>query len=234
MNPLKSLFTALFLCTFALETQSQTNASHIWNFKSGTNFSGDYVSSGTTAVVVRSHGSNYICKLADLSTNDLLYAYQCKFAQRRLQLDSELSVWRSKGWIEVDTKLIENFPEKVNYKIGWMDCKFGELYNGNVDFSDLEVGFTIYDKNGDSFSKCKLPKSTYLSQSDRDQNIERPNPQIDVLMGLKRGDKIRLLGMASEPLNSSQSEFLVQEIRIIETAQESDVIQHLKDSLSEN
>jgi hypothetical protein len=50
------LFFAFAIFILAVHVSAQTN--RIWNFKGGTNLEGIYVSSGTTAFVVKNHGTN--------------------------------------------------------------------------------------------------------------------------------------------------------------------------------
>jgi hypothetical protein len=73
----------------ALTVSAQTNSVHNWTLKSGAVFSGDYFSSGTTMVVIKSHGTNCLLKISELSTNDWLYFQDCKVAQERHQLEAK-------------------------------------------------------------------------------------------------------------------------------------------------
>jgi hypothetical protein len=52
----------------ALKISAQTSL--VWHFKNGTNFSGIYVSSGTTKLVINNSGTNCILNLDDLTADD--------------------------------------------------------------------------------------------------------------------------------------------------------------------
>ena len=93
-------------------------APHTWIFTTGKTFEGDYYSSGTTAVVIRNNGTNYIFKMADLSTNDLAYVAKIQADQKQAKLDAEVKQMQQAGWNELTSDLIENFPEKVRQKNG--------------------------------------------------------------------------------------------------------------------
>jgi hypothetical protein len=80
---------ALFLVVAALTVSAQTNSVHNWTLKTGAVFPGDYLSSGTQMVVIKSHGTNCLLKISDLSTNDWRYFQECKAAQRQRQLAAE-------------------------------------------------------------------------------------------------------------------------------------------------
>jgi hypothetical protein len=53
-------------------------APRTWVLKTGEAVTGDYVSSGTTTLVVKTHGTNYFIKLSNLSTNDQTYVAEIK------------------------------------------------------------------------------------------------------------------------------------------------------------
>jgi hypothetical protein len=79
----------LLLIVAALTVSAQTNSVHNWTLKSGAVFPGDYFTSGAKMVVIKSHGTNCLLKISDLSTNDWLYFQDCKAAQRQRQLAAE-------------------------------------------------------------------------------------------------------------------------------------------------
>jgi hypothetical protein len=219
-------------------------APHTWTFKSGGTFEGDYFSSGTNAVVVRKSGTNYIFKMADLSTNDLAYVEKSKADQKQARLDADVKQMRQAGWIELSSDLIENFPEKVRdlipgdgtiiHKYGWMDATF-------VSFNTLKgspnvLGFGVKDSHGNSFDYCLVPKKLYKKNVVSSLEIAAgyvdegtPNPLTNVAFNLKRGDKIRLVGNCDDSLPYSQSQhgerdfhawFYIERIEMIETTAE--------------
>ena len=76
---------ALLLAFTALTVSAQTNSVHNWTLKSGAVFPGDYFTSGTQMVVIKSHGTNCLLKISELSTNDWLYFQECKAAERQAE-----------------------------------------------------------------------------------------------------------------------------------------------------
>jgi hypothetical protein len=201
-------------------------APHTWTFQKGGTFEGDYYSSGTTAVVVRKNGTNYIFKIADLSTNDLAYVAKVKADQKQAQLDAEVKQMTAAGMIEFSDKLLEKFPERVDRRAGWMDVVFGRLttgygvIDGRAD-SATELGLSVTDKNGDSFDRCVAQKwilgPNFMSGDNSDQ---KPNPFAPIIENLKNGDRIRLIGTAHTPAVSEYRRFDIERIEIIETAAE--------------
>jgi len=182
-------------------------APHTWTFKQGGAFDGDYFSSGTTVVVVRKDGTNYTFKITDLSTNDQAYIVKTKADQKRARLDAEVKQMQQTGMIELTAQLIENFPEKVHEKSGWMDAEFIELdasanpLGDGEQFASIELVLRVQDKNQDLFSHCVVPKELHGNNyfETHDLSDSKPNPLADVVANLKRYDKIRLIGKMSAP-----------------------------------
>ncbi len=201
-------------------------APHTWTFTTGKTFDGDYYSSGTTAVVIRSNGTNHIFKIADLSTNDLAYVAKIQADQKQAKLDAEVKQMQQAGMIELSEKLLEKFPERVDRRAGWMDVEFWRLttgYGANEGYADsaTELGLAVTDKNGDMFDRCVAQKwilgPNFMSGDNSD---EKPNPYVSIIENLKSGDRIRLIGTAHTPAVSDYRRFDVDRVEIIETAAE--------------
>ena len=206
-------------------------------FKKGGRFQGDYVSSGTTTVVVNKGGTNYFLSIADLSTNDQAYVAQMQFAQRQARLDAETNQFMQQGIIQTTVAQIKNFPEQIEGKSVWIDADFDELEPGAVDFQSVRLGFSIRDKNGDWFTYCyvnkELPGPNYPSDIENWQ----PNPLVSAITNLRHGDKIRLIGKVG-PISpvallsdwSYQRYLELQKLEVIETAAE----KKAREALTEN
>jgi len=185
-------------------------APRMWTFRTGVTVTGDYVSSGTTKVVIRRSGTNFILNLSDLSTNDRAYV-----AQRQLQarLGAETNQFLEEGMIELSAKLIENSPEKVNWTRGWMDVEFSGFssFDDPLDAGedDYELMLSVKDSSGDLYSRVEVIK--LLSNG--------PNPVAELAATLRQGDKIRLIGTAHNPVGEYSS-FEVEKIQVIEKAAE--------------
>jgi hypothetical protein len=193
-------------------------APHTWTFKQGGTFEGDYFSSGTEKVVIRKDGTNNIFPIADLSPNDQAFIAKIKADQKQARLDAETNQMAQTGMIELTPQLLENFPEKTDLKIGWMDCKFNKLTSDYSKYPALYLGFSVFDKTGDTFLKCIVQK--YINGNPN--NV--PNPLVSEISNLKCGDKIRLIGRRSylSLSDSFNNEwiFSIDKVEMIETAAE--------------
>jgi len=158
----------------------------VWNLKTGETVTGEYFSSGTTKLVIKTGGTNYFLNICDLSTNDQIYALKMQLTQRQARLDAETNQMAKTGMIEFTTKRIENFPEEVDQKPGWMDAKFEKLVSIWVDSKEDKLGFQIEDKNGDSFSMCFVKKRLFgiIHPTDPWADATVPNPLVAISLGL--------------------------------------------------
>jgi hypothetical protein len=200
-------------------------APRTWVLKTGETVTGDYISSGTTALVVKTGSTNCFLKISDLSTNDQAYVVEMQVAQRQARLNVEAKQMQQAGMIEFTTKLIENFPEKVDDQSGWMDAKFAELYDAEV-YTRLELGFWVEDKNGDSYFKCFLEKEFHGNNFPLDLSDTKPNPLVSVITGLKRGDRVRLIGkVVPFSFYSDHRLFHIEKVEMIESAAEKKFIE---------
>lgn len=242
---------ALFLVIAGLTVSAQTNSVHNWTLKFGAVFPGDYFSSGTTMVVIKSHGTNCFLKISELSTNDWLYFYQCKMNQRQMQLDAEAAQMHAAGWIEFTSDLIEDFPEKVRTirdqirpdgtvdgtvipRNGWMDATFDD-FNTFAAHPDYCLSFGVRDSPRKYFLYCLVVKR-------KDASFEAaPNPLVNVASTLKSGDRIRLYGHCDDDLGLSEDmlhdkkdshcSFYVDRIEMIESAADAAAVKKVKRDL---
>lgn len=224
---------ALFLVFAALTVSAQTNSVHKWTLKSGAVFSGDYFSSGSQMVVIKSHGTNCLLKISELSTNDWLYFYQCKMNQRQMQLDAEAKQMVATGMVEATAKLIRDFPEKVssgaNDEGGWMDAKFIKVDSSYLAHPEACLGFLVEDKNGDEFYDCAVEKELWgTNYYNGDFSDKKPNPLVGTVMSLNHGDKIRLVGKRNGSVDSS---FVIGKIEMIESAADAAAVKKVKQDL---
>jgi len=117
---------------------------------------------------------------------------------------------------EIYSAVFENFQRKVVGHYGWIDAYFQGLNNSYVESKEDELGFGIRDENGDSYSKCRAIK--------RDPHNGSPDPVISEIMNLKRGDKVRFIGVGMPDVQNDNMNkltgFYVSKIEIIETATE--------------
>jgi hypothetical protein len=195
-------------------------APHTWALKTGEPVTGDYVSSGTTTLVVKTGGTNCFLKISELSTNDRSYFQECKAAQRQHQLDAEATQMRAAGQIELTADLIKNFPERVRSKQGWMDAKFYELDKLAGRSSERDLGFDVEDSNGKLFMHCCVSKLIYGPNPLDDT---KPNPFVDEISNLKTGDKVRFFGGVDDPRTDGFGgyvtyHFFIHRIEMIESA----------------
>ena len=212
MTPNMKTKLVLLLVFATLTVSAQTNSIHNWTLKSGAVFPGDYFSAGTQMVVIKSHGTNCLLKISELSTNDWLYFYQCKMNQRQMQLDAEAAQMRTAGKMEFAIKQIKNFPEKVVGRYGWIDAYFDDLDPYGVESKEDELGFYIRDENREYFSCRAVKTNPYNGQT---------NPLISEITNLKRGDKVRFIAMGMPDVKNNNMNKLtgiyVSKIEMIES-----------------
>lgn len=224
---MKTMFVLLLIIA-ALTVSAQTNSVHNWTLKSGAVFTGDYFTSGAQMVVIKSHGTNCLLKISELSTNDWLYFYQCKMNQRQMQLDAEAKRMIAAGMVEATATLIRDFPEKVSGAGGWMDAKFIKVDASFLAHPDACLGFLVVDKNGDNFYNCAVEKELWGSNFyNGDFNDKKPNPLVGTVMNLNRGDKIRLIGKKAHV----ESSFVIEKIEMIESAADAAAVKKVRQDL---
>jgi hypothetical protein len=200
-------------------------APHTWILSMGKTVAGDYVSSGTTTLVVKTGGTNCFLAISNLSTNDLAYVAKIKADQKQARLDAEAKQMQQAGMIEFTANLIDNFPEKVRSKTGWMDANFYDFDKYAGRSSEIDLGFDVEDSLGKSYRHCVACKTLHGPNWPYDQGQnDRPNPLVNEISNLKRGDKVRLYGSVNDrgPLSDDYTQlfFYIDRIEIIETAAE--------------
>ena len=198
-------------------------APRTWVLKTGETVTGDYVSSGTTTLVVKTGSTNCFLTISNLSSDDQAYIAEMQAAQRQARLDAEAKQMEKDGWIELTAQFLENFPEKSKDKTGWMDAEFVELDSSYSEYPERYLGFSIRDKNGDFFKKCIAEKLIGDPESPAWPNNKKPNPLIDQISTLKRGDKIRLIGRKSDlylGFSNAGWRFFIDKVEITKRAEE--------------
>ena len=201
-------------------------APRIWVLKTGETVTGDYVSSGTTTLIVKTGSTNCFLNISDLSTNDLTYVAEIQMKQRQARLDAEANQMTAAGMVEATVNLIRDFPEKIsgvaNDRRCWMDAKFIKVDSSYVANPDFYLGFQVEDKNGDEFYYCRVEKE-FLGKkfmNGTDYSDKGTNPLVDVVMSLKRGDKVRLIGKVIPVSDAASGLFEIEKIEMIESAVE--------------
>jgi hypothetical protein len=131
-----------FLIT--LPSWAQTNSVHDWTLESGAVVSGDYVSSGTQMVVIKSHGTNCLLKKSELSTNDWFYLRQCQTNQIQRLLDAlakqtDLLLWQNRK-TELSEIEMEDSSTNVPYDDKFL-CHTWALTLKGIEV-DLSIGTT--------------------------------------------------------------------------------------------
>ena len=112
-------------------------APRTWVLKTGETVTGDYISSGTTTLVIKTGGTNCFLTITNLSNDDQVYTAEMQAAQLQARLDAEVKQMESAGWIELTAKFLENFPEKSDLKTGWMDAEFVGLDSSHSNILNL-------------------------------------------------------------------------------------------------
>lgn len=105
-----------------------------------------------------------------------------------------------RGLTEFTVRQVENFPEKIKWaERGWMDATFVRVDSDYTDYPTGELAFTVKDKEGEFFFRCYVYK--FLGDPS-DVNDRPPNPLVKIVMALKEGDRVRLIGSMRVHLES--------------------------------
>jgi hypothetical protein len=210
-----------FLGIFALSMLALA-APHGWMLKTGGKIEGDYFTSGSTTVVVKRGGTNCLIKISDLATNELPYLAEMQAAQKHARLDAEARQMAASGMIEFTSDMIQHFPEKAASKNGWMDAEFDDFNSTGGRNSEMDLGFYVKDSQGKLFPNCCVSREIYGPDFLNDSSQIKPNPMVDVISQLKKGDKVRFIGRVDGGSDSYYPtyHFFVDQIEIIETAAE--------------
>lgn len=196
--------------------RAQTNDTpHLWHQK-GNAIAGDYVSAGTSSLVIKQNGTNRFLALASLDADDQKYLRGIKRADKRKTLAAEAAMLPSQGYVEVTSQLLENFPEKVNYQKVWMDCQFWKFspYSAIGETApDVILVLNVLDKNRDVYDHCEI----FKNMSSDNYVTSQPNPVAGALASLKPDDRIRLFGIGHNP-GTGFNQFEIQSFEIIQTA----------------
>ena len=104
--------------------------------------------------------------------------------QLREKQEAEARQLKSEGKIELTVRIIANAAPQLIQKTGWMDVEFVRVNNLPLqlylkDRQNKFFAFQIRDQNGDFYGNCLVGRETPLSHQ---------------MMGLKRGDHVRLIG----------------------------------------
>lgn len=199
-----------FLVILSSPILAQTNL--IWSLKDGREIQGDYYTSGTQAIVLRTAGTNLILNVAELSTNSFIQYLKCKYEARERQMAYEAGQLKATGQIEFTVKMFEDFPEKAQNQKGWMDA----VYEGTDDTfllagdKDYLVGFCLKDNEGDRYCKCAVFKIN--------PNDNTPAPDLAKIMALKKGDYVRFYGVPQDRGDYNELWFVAANAQLIQSA----------------
>jgi len=202
------------------------------SFRKGGRIDGDFIrSDGTNAFLKLTDGSDGSVPLASLSEADRAYvekvkgvpveeaklAREAQERQTKNRVQAEAKAKETarkqedaagKEGMELNAKLIDNFPEKVAEKRGWIDAEFDRFDQRIIpeklrDGDDLYLGFVVSDGTG--WLDCSVKKGK----------------QDALIMGLHKGTKIRLTGLVRAAVTKEGRESLpnpilkVEQIRLI-------------------
>lgn len=194
------LFTVLAVTWLGHAQNVLTNEVRDWTFTSGKTFSGSYVSANSAAVVVNRQGTNYSLPFQSLIPADRQYASAQYTAQAKAaSAVPDTDKLKAAGLIELSPKLIENYPEKVDRKRGWMEGSFGSVGGDakyHEEFNDM-LGFSLSTEDG-LYSRCVVVKNL------GDHLDEK-------VMALKRDHKVRVIGKVVVPTGGRSQGWLMVE-----------------------
>ena len=169
--------TVFLVVLIGFQTLSWGDEPRTWKLKSGVAFEAEFsgFAPPNQVVITKSQDRKaYRVSIADLSEADQVFLKPLLVIQQL----------KARGLIELTSKLIENFPETVNQKQGWMDAKFLEIDSSVIDvymdsaYKTISLAFEVRDREEKFFRFCYARKENFSK----------------VLLNLKRGDHIRIEG----------------------------------------
>lgn len=170
--------TIVLVVLIGFQTLSWGDEPRTWKLKSGVAFEAEFsgFAPPNQVVITKSQDRKaYRVSIADLSEADQVFLKPLLVIQQL----------KARGLIELTSKLIENFPETVNQKQGWMDAKFLEIDSSVIDVymdsaykKTISLAFVVRDREEKIFLFCYARKENFSK----------------VLLNLKRGDHIRIEG----------------------------------------
>jgi len=219
-------FTATFLLALSAGVAAAQTTNRVWH-QFTNEVDGDFISVGSTSLVIKHAGTNYFIGLMALNDDERRIVAEIKADQKQARLEAEVKEMQQAGMIELSAKLIENFPEKVlPYQKGWMDVSFNEISQFGVEVPEIEIGLSVTDQKGDYFHRATISKNLNRPEPN---TPDIPNPLAATAMNLKRGDKVRLIGHCYPQFSDSLHEtagtpdkagFLVEKIEMIQSVAE--------------
>ncbi len=208
----------------------------VWTFKQGNKLEAWLVNfQGGEQVLLKraSDFKTYAVNISFLSADDQTYLGKIREMTRKTQLSAEAKNLEQQGKAELTVDLMRNHPKNLNeFKDCWMDAEFDKIDGGNLlsltrsqesqdkwlssiagehfkttDWRDDCLGFSVVDKNGESYGYCWVPKK---------------RPAGLAVAKLKQGDKVRLIGNVSDMevfgADKYQLWFYIQSVRLIAPA----------------
>ena len=202
----------LFIFTLTASTLVCFSEQHLWTFKQGGKLTAELADfAGTNQIVVlTADGKRYTISVPLLIDEDQHYVEQIRDNQ-------ELSQLKSSGYIEFSSGALEHFSEKFSDQRGWMDADFHYLSTSSARHKDIEVGFVVEDKKGDTFYNCYVNKEILGPNWINDYSDRTPNPLAAQMLSFKTGDRLRLIGHAVVLLigNESKAYFEVESVKLL-------------------
>jgi hypothetical protein len=193
---------------------AQTNANSLsamrsWSLKSGTNlvcrvtgFSED----SKSALIVLTNRVRASLPLAYLTEADLAlllkYKKELDEAKQRVDLDAQLKALQSQGYIEFTSGAAKAYPERFDGASVYVEGSFDEItdvFHDSGYLSDTgtqeqnELWFQLNGSSAGTYVTCCVAKARSMPLASPDR-IAQAQAMENTVMGLKRGDKIRVSG----------------------------------------
>ena len=89
----KAKISGLTLIGILMLVMVAETAPHDWVLKTGETITGDYVSSGTTTLVLKTGGTNCFLNISDLSTNDQTTSQKCRLSNDKRGWTRKQNKW---------------------------------------------------------------------------------------------------------------------------------------------
>jgi hypothetical protein len=168
-------------------------------------------------IIKQTNGDLFQQVVTDLVSADRAYIAQFEALLPKIQLDREILEFAKKGYIQITNRsTIDVLPGVLAGNHCWMDTEFISLNPVSLEDPPMELGFTVRDKAGVLFDKCRVPKDG--------------RKDVDVLK-LQRGDRVRLVGVivlfpvgmdeeGNPRFDTGEAEFRIEKVEMIQSAEQ--------------
>jgi hypothetical protein len=194
-------------------------APRTWTLQPGGKIEADLLGHGTNQIALRrtADGAVFFLAITNLAAQDRAYLATLPDKPDAASQAPDAKQPSKNPALEISKSSIEADPARISGSRCWMDAAFVALDDTGVDHPEMVTGFSVRDKDGALFPRCRASKATKASGE---------------VLKLHPGDKVRLTGfMAIFPsevadpaapkkaFDTSDAEFYVSKVELLKSAE---------------